>query len=144
MLDADPEQALSQPPQSSSAATQSFESSAIVIATRDAERAFEHVRSVALSREGGIVTHTYPLERMLQALMLSSVLKPGTSLQSALALAAPFFFEVSASRRVASELLESTVDLPKEARLRDARLRLDLLDTLYEYVGLRVLALSEP
>ena len=136
VLDADPEQALSQPPQSSSAATQSFESSAIVIATRDAERALEHVRTVAVPRGGGIVTHTFPPERMLQALQLSSVLKPGTSLQSALALAAPFFFEVSASRRVASELLESTVDLPKEARLRDARLRLDLLDTLYEQTNM--------
>ena len=90
----------------------------------DAVRAAQRLDSIARPLSGGAVTHNYDARTMITALQFSQDLEPGVSLQVALRHAAPFFFD-----RETGPVVDALRDaaLPQESRLRDARVRLDLL-----------------
>ena len=98
--------------------------------TNDAARAMGRLENLALLREGGVVSHTYTPEVILNSLCLNAVLQPSASLADAFMLAAPFFFGSDAESVFTPQAM-STVALPKEFILRDARIKLDALRVLW-------------
>ena len=94
----------------------------------------ERLHGHANLREGGMVTHTYSPEIMLRSLIFKHHVKASYTLQQVLAAAAPFFFPIESSSEIASELLAGNVSLPSPTLLRDAMVRLDLINLLWRRV----------
>ena len=101
------------------------------VAVADATRALERLHSVAIPREGGIVTHMYSPFHIISALQLNSALKPQTTLQSIFALTAPFLFG-SEGVSVINDAALRNVSLPSNNIMKDARIRLDMISNLWE------------
>ena len=102
------------------------------VAHHDARRAADRILSLATPRAGGTITHEYTPQTLLMALQLNGATRASTSLQDVLCKAAPFFFgsEACSSSGLLWDIRHG--NLPQEQRMRDARVRVDLLHSLFE------------
>ena len=91
-----------------------------------------HLRSLCIERgQGqGAAAHTYGPETMLQALLISATVRRGSGLDDILSWlrAPPFFFGSIASVPLQGALRDGSSQLPQASVLRDAQIRLDILE----------------
>lgn len=104
----------------------------VAVASADALRAAQRLHEIARPTSGGIVTHTYDPFHILAALQLRHDVKPSVHLPILLAHAAPFFFGREGAACISQELQSSVDLLPSASVLREATIRLDLMDVLWQ------------
>lgn len=91
-----------------------------------------HLHSLAIPTHGGIITHRYSPETLIAATQLDRLLKPGVDLGHALARSVGLLFPGAAGAQIIQDLNSKDITLPSESRLRDIRLRIDLLSAKWE------------
>ena len=97
-----------------------------------ASASLNHLQHIAKPMPRGTVTQTYEARDIINALLLSAVIRPGTPLTHALGLAAPFFFGDVESAQMRDCLTHGDVKLPSRAILLQGTVKLDLLAISYE------------
>ena len=95
-----------------------------------AKSVIEHVSHLAVPTQGGIVEYRYAPSTILDALEMKSKLKSGISIAEGLKAAVPLLLPRGIARQVVEEMADEA--FPSDSRLREASIRVELLNCLYE------------
>jgi hypothetical protein len=98
----------------------------------DVDAAVARMRSLCQSRGGGAVSHSYPPDVILTSLRLHSRLKGQSSLSNVISDSAALIFGHLESQPLRLALTDGSIKLPSWNLMLDARVRLDILNVLYE------------
>ena len=87
--------------------------------------------SLLSNPHGGTVAHTFTVECVLEALTLAREMRPGASLKKVLSSSARLLLGKN-GQGIAKHIVDGKFPLPSAALLRSSRVRLDLMDILFQ------------